>query len=147
VLDPALRAEAAHLLACAYRRCFGWPGTVVVRDHLDLVNPASESPLESRSRSWFWDAGLRHLKIGQPLTIGGVTYFADFLDEGRRVIGEADGWGKYGTDLRAQRDARDAERSRQGELESDGYRFVRWTSSDTRQRVVHRMWRALDLRV
>jgi very-short-patch-repair endonuclease len=145
VLDTALRAEAARLLDDAYRRCFGWPGTVVVRDVLALVDPASESPLESRSRYRFLRAGLSQLRIGQPVTVGLVTYFVDFLDERRKVIGEADGWGKYGVDLRDQRTAWDLERSRQGDLESDGYRFVRWTSSDAPRHVVDRMHRALNL--
>lgn len=142
-LDPALRTEAAHLLESSYRRCYGWPGTVVVRDVLPLVDPASESPLESRSRYWFRRAGLDMLRVGQPLTVGGATYFADFLDEHRKVVGEADGWGKYGLDLREQRAAWDRERSRQGELESDGYRCVRWTTTDTPRIVLDRMRRAL----
>lgn len=112
VLDASLRAEAAHLLASAYRRCYGWPGTVVVRDLLPLVDPASESPLESRSRCWLHGSGLRQLRIGHPIVVGSLCYFADFLDEERRVIGEADGWGKYGTDLRDQREAWDHERGR-----------------------------------
>lgn len=144
VLDPTLRAEAAGLLDAAYRRCFGWPGTVVVRDALAHVDPASESPLESRSRYRFLRAGLSRLAIGQPITVGSVTYFADFLDARTKVIGEADGWGKYGVDLREQREAWDQERGRQGELESDGYRFVRWTSSDRPHSIVRRMYRALS---
>jgi hypothetical protein len=144
VLLPDVRAEAQRLLDAAYRRCFGWPGTVVVRDHLALVDPASESSLESRSRGWFWDAGLRRLRIGQPIAVGASTYWADFLDEEHRIVGEADGWGKYGTDLRTQREAWDAERARQGELEADGYRVVRWTSSDARLAVLNRWWRALN---
>ena len=115
-----------------------------MRDVLSFVEPASESPLESRSRYRFLRAGLSHLKIGQPLKVGSVTYFADFLDERRRVIGEADGWGKYGVDLREQREAWDHERSRQGELESDGYRFVRWTTADAPRTVIQRMYRALS---
>lgn len=145
VLEPGLRAEAAQLLEGAYARCFGWPGTVVVRDLLPLVEPASESPLESRSRCWFWSAGLRHLRIGSPVAVSSTSYFADFLDDRRKVIGEADGWGKYGTDLQAQRDAWDRERSRQGELESHGYRVVRWTSSDARTQVIQRMHHALTV--
>jgi very-short-patch-repair endonuclease len=147
VLDLALRSEAARLLDLAYRRCFGWPGTVVVREMLPLVDPASESPLESRSRYWFTRAGLRSLRIGQPLSVGGATYFADFLDERSKVVGEADGWGKYGVDLREQREAWDRERSRQGELESDGYRCVRWTTSDRPRAVLDRMLRALQRHV
>jgi len=143
--SPGLRQHAADELRSALAECFGWPGTVAVRTALECMDPASESPLESRSRGWFLESRLPVLQIGYPIASGDRTYWADFCDPQRRVIGEADGWSKYAADTRARRDAWDAERERQGRLEADGWRFVRWTSSDPRRTVLSRMTRALGL--
>ncbi len=134
------RAELAEALAA----CFGWAGTVPVREALPHVDPASESPLESRSRGWFIEAGLGALAPGSPIACAGTTYWADFCEPRRRVIGEADGWSKYGDTAADFRAALGRERRRQRELEADGWRFVRWSSTDRREAVLTRMSAALS---
>jgi hypothetical protein len=143
VLEPEHRERARSELRDALDSCFGWAGTVGVRDALEFVDPASESPLESRSRGWFLQAGLPRLSIGRPIPCRGRTYWADFCSETHRVIGEADGWAKYGDTAEDMRAAMEHERARQRDLEADGWTLVRWASTDTRRAVVHRMATAL----
>ncbi len=143
--EPGARDSARRELDAALRECRGWPGTAAVARALPYVDPAAESALESRSRGWFVQAGIAHLEIGSPIRCGGTTYWADFCDPIRRVIGEADGWTKYGSTGDDARRAVERERRRQRDLESDGWTFVRWLSTDTRLTVVHRMLQALDL--
>ena len=59
------------------------------------------------------------------------------------MIGEADGWIKYGDDLESFRRTLSAEKVRQSDLEGDGWRFLRWMSDDPRRDVVSRMHAAL----
>lgn len=120
-------------------------GTVRVREALPHVHPAAESAHESRSRGWFITAGLGPLNPGTPIPCGGTTYWADFCDPDRHVIGEADGWSKYGTSPDEIRTALENERRRAADLQHDGWTIVRWSTSDSRWTVVHRMSRALHL--
>lgn len=143
VLDRAARSAARDELRAALADCYGWPGTLAVRHALPFVDPAAESPLESRSRGWFLEAGLGPLSPGTPVACAGTTYWADFCDERRRVIGEADGWGKYGETPTAMRDVWEQERDRQHRLEARGWAVVRWYGSEPRAAVVGRMASAL----
>lgn len=143
VHDPELRRLARQEIAYAISACVGWPGIAAVRRALPFVEPAAESAFESRSRSWFLRAGLPPLEIGAEIRAGGRTYWADFCSRERRVIGEADGWGKYGTDLDSVRSRLTHEKQRQADLESDGWRVVRWTTQDSPADVVRRMRQAL----
>jgi hypothetical protein len=145
VLEPEHRERARSELRDALDSCFGWAGTVSVRDALEFVDPASESPLESRSRGWFLQAGLPRLHIGRPIRCRGTTYWADFCSEAHGVIGEADGWAKYGDTAADMREAMERERARQRDLEADGWTLVRWASTDPRRAVVHRMATALGV--
>jgi len=63
-----------------------------------------------------------------------------------RVIGEADGWSKYGTTDSGVRAHLTAERERQRDLEGAGWQVVRWTSTDYRRTVLRRMQAALPPR-
>jgi hypothetical protein len=146
VRDPELRDRARDTLRGALGECFGWAGTVRVRTALEHMDPASESALESRSRGWFIEAGLGPLQIGAPIDCAGRRYFADFCDPGRRVIGEADGWSKYGATSEGVREALERERRRAQDLQADGWFLTRWTSTDTRRTVVARMRAALGRR-
>lgn len=141
--DPVLVAESRADLHQIIESISGWQGVVAARRALAYANASAESPTESRSRAWFLAAGLPPLDIGAPVQAGSRTYWADFCDEGRRVIGEADGWMKYGHDLESMRSTLSAERSRQAELERVGWRFVRWMSDEPRGTVVARMSAAL----
>jgi len=143
VHDRVLRDRARRELAYAVASCSGWPGVVAARRALQYVDPAAESALESRSRGWFLVAGLPALEIGVAIAVGDRTYWADFCRRDARVIGEADGWSKYGTTDSAVRAHLTAERERQRDLERDGWQVVRWTSTDHRRTVVDRMRAAL----
>ena len=146
VHDDARRATALAQLTDVVESCCGWPGIAAVRRALPHIEPAAESPLESRSRAWFIAAGLPPLRSGYPIPAASGTLWADFCEPERRVVGEVDGWSKYGDDLAAVRDALQAEKRRQAELEADGWRVVRWTSRDSRADVVSRMASALARR-
>jgi hypothetical protein len=63
----------------------------------------------------------------------------------RRVLGEADGTGKYGRDEATIRTRLRAERERQRDLEDAGWTVVRWDSRETAKRVTARLARALLL--
>jgi hypothetical protein len=141
--DDELRHRARAELELALDACFGWPGTRAVRTALMHIDPAAESPAESRSRGWFLEAGLGPLDPGAPIVCGASTYWADFCDPTQRIIGEVDGWGKYGDSHAELRQALEGERTRQRHLESDGWRLVRWSSSERRGPVVTRMSTAL----
>lgn len=143
VREPEPRRMASQRLEQALRSCFGWAGTVAVRSALPFVDPCSESPLESRNRGWFLEAGLGPLNPGTPIRCVGSIYWADFCDPERRVIGEADGWSKYGSTDEEVRRALQQERERSDALQADGWRLVRWTSSHGRAAVVGRMTTAL----
>jgi len=146
--DPARRAEVAdqvvEQLRTAYESVRRWPGSVVVRESLELVDLASESPFESRSRGWMRVAGLPH-----PVTClevrgrSGRQYFADFAWPERRVLGEADGTGKYGLTHSEVTEALRAERRRQRDLEDAGWTVVRWDSTERWRTILDRLDRAL----
>jgi hypothetical protein len=117
---------------------------VVVRDGLELVDLASESPFESRSRGWMLLAGLPRPVVGHEVRgLSGRRYFADFAWPQRRVLGEADGTAKYGGTTREVTQSVRAERIRQRDLEDAGWTFVRWDSTEHRRTVVDRLERAL----
>ncbi len=143
VRDPAQAHAARAELEYALGAITGWQGVVAARRALRYASPAAESPTESRSRGWFLAAGITTLEVGVPIAVGRRTYWADFCDEKRKVIGEADGWIKYGDDLESIKRSISAEKVRQSDLESEGWRFVRWMSDDPRRDVVARMTAAL----
>jgi hypothetical protein len=133
-------------LEAAYDGVRTWPGTVVVRDALSLLDLGSESPFESRSRAWIIRAGLPAPVTGFPVRgASGRCFFADMAWPERRVLGEADGTGKYGRDEATIRTRLRAERERQRDLEDAGWTVVRWDSRETAKRVTARLARALLL--
>lgn len=143
VRDAEMIRFARARLTESLSHLHGWAGTVRVRDALRWVHPASESPLESRSRGWFIEAGLGPLDPGSPVDAGSATYWADFCSRERGVLGEADGWSKYGRTPEEVRSALAREKKRAAVLEAQGWRLVRWTTADPRTIVVDRMARAL----
>ncbi|MFN8148945.1 MAG: type IV toxin-antitoxin system AbiEi family antitoxin domain-containing protein [Candidatus Nanopelagicales bacterium] len=145
---PELRAEwsatARHELWSAYRSVRRWPFTVVVRTAIPLLDPASESPLESRSRIRIASSGLPEPEIAVPvLGASGREYVVDFLWREYRVIGEADGAGKYGEDAGTVRARLRAERRRQRDLEDAGWTFARWESTEPGRVMLQRVRRTL----
>lgn len=137
----ALIEVARGRLAASLANLHGWAGTVRVREALGWVHPAAESPFESRSRGWFVEAGLGPSNPGRPVVVGTTTYWADFCDPEAGVVGEADGWSKYGRTADEVRARLAQEKARAAALESAGWRVVRWTTSDPRRAVVSR-WRS-----
>jgi len=124
--QAALR-DALIELRAAYDSVWSWPGSVIVRQAIPYVDPGSESPFESTSRGWLILDGVPAPRVGMPIRgASGAAYFGDFVWEASRLVGEADGLGKYGgtdSDVRA---TLAAERRRQVDLEEAGWRFVRW---------------------
>lgn len=146
--DPATRAELREVALAALQDAFAevwtWPGTVVARAAIELVEPACESPLESRSRGWFHEARLPAPRIAWHVRgASGAWYVADFAWPARRLLGEADGIAKYGRDPTTVASSLRAERRRQRDLEDIGWRFARWDSSEAPRTVVARVARAL----
>lgn len=142
----AVVAAALSGLADTAGRQAGNPGIAAVRRALRFADPCSESPYESLTRARFIAAGVPTAELAAPvLGASGRRYFADFLWRRYRVIGEADGWAKYGEGVRA-RDALKAERDRQRDLEAAGWIVVRWDPSDPPYAVVARVMAALASR-
>jgi hypothetical protein len=130
----------------AFASVWTWPGTVVVRGAIELLDPVSESPHESRGRGWMYEA-----RLPMPLTAyqvqgaSGAWYVSEFAWEGPRVLGEVDGIEKYGrTGTEVSANVR-AERHRQEDLQDAGWTFVRWTTSERRVSVLQRIARTLGL--
>jgi hypothetical protein len=137
-----VRAE----LEAALQVTWSWPGTRVVRQAIDHVEPASESPFESWSRGWMLLAGLPDPVVNMTVRgASGRTYVGDFVWRSHRLIGEADGVGKYGANEVDVRAHLREERARQTDLESAGWRFVRWTTGEPGGRIVSRIAQSLFL--
>ena len=110
----------------AVRNAKGRHGIANARSALELVDPRSESALESLSRVAIEDSHLPNPQIAFPIDLPWTTYWADFAWPRLRVIGEADGLGKY-----ADPTAMPRQIARQRELEDAGWTVVRWQWSDT----------------
>jgi hypothetical protein len=137
-----VRAE----LEAAFGVTWSWPGTRVVRQAIDRAEPACESPFESWSRGWMLLAALPDPVVNMTVRgASGRTYVGDFVWLPQRLIGEADGLGKYGTDEAHVRATLREERVRQADLEEAGWRFVRWTTGEPGAQIVSRIARYLFL--
>jgi hypothetical protein len=133
-------------LSHAFASVWTWPGTVVVRGALELVDPASESPYESRSRGWMYEARLPTPRTAYEVQgASGAWYVSEFAWEQERVLGEVDGIEKYGRTGDEVSAAVRAERIRQADLEDAGWTFARWTTSERRDVVLRRIARHLGL--
>ena len=139
--------ERARLeLQEAFASVWTWPGTVVVRAAIAHMCVGSESPFESRSRAWMLLGRLPHPEVGYRVVgASGKVYWSDFAWPDRRLLGEADGTGKYGIREQDVRASLRAERARQRDLEDAGWTFVRWDSTERRQSVMHRLCTALGV--
>jgi hypothetical protein len=136
----ACRAVSAVLDSCAHRT-----GIDAARRALALVDPASESVLESISRWQMHRHRLPMPQCGMPITgDDGRTYWADFVWWDLRIIGEADGALKYDT-----RDDLIREKARQEALERAGWLVIRWNWAEavTDPRImIRRIERAIERR-
>jgi hypothetical protein len=142
----SVHARIRDELESAFAVTWSWPGTRVVRAALDLIEPASESAFESWSRGWILASGLPP-PVANAEVVGdsGTAYVGDLIWRSRRLIGEADGLGKYGATALEMRAALRAERARQADLEAAGWRFVRWTTGEQGAHIAARVARALDI--
>lgn len=138
------RELALGVLTEAADAVAGWPGSGVLVRALAELEPASESPFESWSRMWIRACGLPRPCVALAVRgASGRDYSADFGWPARRVLGEADGIGKYGTEPAAVARALRAERRRQRDLEDAGWTVVRWDSTEHPRAVVRRLGVAL----
>lgn len=137
-LRAAVAAAGKRELWSAYQAVRRWPFTVVVRSAIPLLDPASESAFESRSRIRILGSELPAPRIAVPVVgASGTTYYADFVWDEWKVIGEADGTAKYGDDPLTVRGRLRAERRRQRDLEDAGWTFARWESTEPPGRCSH----------
>lgn len=125
--------DADELAECA-RACAGWPGIRRARAAINLLDPRSESPLESASRVRFTFTRIPAPDL-QPRIYdlnGRFLGRLDFYWDEFGVAGEADGKLKYLIDPAdpAGSDAFWLEKERQQLLEEAGVFFVRWGRSD-----------------
>jgi hypothetical protein len=141
-----LRVEAAlGQLRAAAERAAGGRGTRGLVRCLEHVDPRSESPYESWCRGELISAGVRLGELGLEVRgASGRVYYADFAWPSLRLIAEADGVVKYGSDLRTVRERLMAERHRQRDLEDAGWVFVRWTAGEPAAAFVPRVVAAVS---
>lgn len=143
-LRATCAARARAELWYAYRAVRRWPFTVVVRSAIPLLDPASESAFESRSRIRILGSELPTPRIAVSVVgASGTTYFADFVWDEWKVIGEADGTSKYGEDAATVRARLRSERRRQRDLEDAGWVFARWESTEPSSPMLQRIRRIL----
>lgn len=135
--DPAM----LELLPQLIEEWRGLKGLGTVRNAAIWARDGAQSPLESISRFHFMAAGLPEALLQVPFYDDeGLIGYADFTWNDLRVIGEADGLGKY-----ASREDLIAEKHREDRLRALGWIVVRWTWEEifhNPKAVVERIWRA-----
>jgi len=121
-ISPEQRATASAHLAQILGQMHERRGVLGLTRLLPLAEPASESHLESLSRWQMHRHRVTPPQCGVPV-IGddGRAYWADFVWQHAKVIGEADGEGKY-----LRREDLVAEKRRQECLERAGWLVIRW---------------------
>ncbi len=122
VRDDRYRAAACRAVSAVLDSRAHRTGVDAARRALALVDPASESVLESISRWHMHRHRIPMPQCGMPITgDDGRTYWADFVWLSLKIIGEADGALKYDT-----RDDLIREKARQEALERAGWLVIRW---------------------
>ena len=121
--DAALRrglgpAELAEVMAS----CAGWPGGLALPAVLSAADARADTPLESLTRLAYAEQGLPapETQIEVLAPDGSFVGLVDFLWREQRVVGEADGMGKYD-----QPGALRAEKRREEALRRCGLEVVR----------------------
>lgn len=127
-LDSVLRngVTREELLDLA-ARMRGWPGTAALQQAVLAASALAGSALESYSRGLCIREGLPLPVLQYEFHLHGRRYLADFCWVERRVVGEADGTGKY-VDSRSVYD----EKRRQSALHAAGFHVVRWGWAELR---------------
>ncbi|MGH3679656.1 MAG: type IV toxin-antitoxin system AbiEi family antitoxin [Natronosporangium sp.] len=137
--DAALRTGVCtrEELRAVADTCRRWPGVARARAVAAFADPRAASPLESISRVAFHDYHLPRPIL--QATIGGYE-LADFLWPDCRVIGEADGLGKYTSPEVLRR-----EKVREEGLVQLGFTVFRWTWREAYRRPDALAHRALEI--
>jgi hypothetical protein len=127
--DAALRRGLCRSdLLGVLEECAVWSDVGKARQAIGFMNPLAESALESLSRVVIDESGVPAPELQVEITAAGVRYRVDFLWREARLIGEADGRGKYSADeTRTPEQVAWEEKLREDALRDAGYRFVRWT--------------------
>lgn len=108
---------------------------------IEVAEMRRESPLESFSAGHMHLAGLPRPRLQARIVTVAGDLFPDFLWEEFRVVGEADGEGKY-----ADASSFAREKERESLLRDVGFEVIRWTGREgfgSPDRVVERLSRAL----
>ncbi|MEB8325573.1 hypothetical protein NGF75_06185 [Dietzia kunjamensis] len=111
-----------------------------------LTSGLAESVLESLIRLILVLGGVPAPDLQVWLGVrGGERFRVDLYWREWRLIGEADGFAKYGTGQEQIRGSWNAERRRQRQLEDAGYVVIRWTWEDLRhpRRIIDQVERAM----
>lgn len=123
--DSALRQVSAAQLHGNLRDCRNWPGSAQVGCVLAFADGRSESVLESLGRVTIAAQDLPPPQLQQWVGEHGPEYRVDYLFEGWRTVGEADGAVKYRT-----RDDLLREKRREDRLRDLGFEVVRFVRAD-----------------
>jgi hypothetical protein len=97
---------------------------------LDRADRRAESVGESVSRAVIEWWGFPAPELQRTHVVEGRTFRSDFSWEDVRVIGESDGWSKYGTGAPDVRRAVRAEKGRENALRRTGWEVARWDYAD-----------------
>ena len=133
VVDPCCRLDLVEAVACLDAALHmklirlddvkprpGSPGVKRLRRAIELAEPATESPMETRLRLLLVLAGLPHPQVQVPLHE--VFARADLYYPHARLVIEYDG--------ATHRDSLAADNRRQNRLIEAGYRVLRFSASD-----------------
>jgi hypothetical protein len=128
VADAVLRRQVPRNdLLAAVRRCRSWPGGVRGVQVAELADGRADGPLESITRVAYADQGLpapeTQVEVWSP--DGVFLGLVDFLWRQQRVVGEADGLGKYDAPLALKK-----EKLREEGLRACGLEVVRHVWDD-----------------
>jgi hypothetical protein len=121
VHDTAVRQKALQRWHRGLDHFIGHRWVTRVRAAVVAAEPAAESFLESASRTNMVLAGVPKPSCGVPVKLMHTTFWLDFCWESARLIGEADGLGKYATVTDVVREKR-----REEALSAAGWTIVRW---------------------
>lgn len=130
VADAALRShphdvslEALRSIAAGQKNARGRARIPWV---LDRADARSESVGESVSRAVIEWCGFPAPELQRSHVVGHRTYRSDFSWPDARLIGESDGWAKYGEEVAEVARAVRAEKARENALRRAGWTLVRW---------------------
>jgi len=130
VVDAALRAfpdavtpDGLRALSAQRRNI---RGRARIHWAVDRADARAESVGESVSRAVIEWWGFPEPQLQHAHVIEGRTYRSDFAWPYVRVVGESDGWEKYGTAMDDARRVVKAEKRRENDLRRDGWTVARW---------------------